>query len=309
MPVRYLKNNEINFSRWDRCMKNSINGSVYGYSWYLNAVAGQWDALMENDYETVMPLTFSVRYGKYILYQPIFTYYLGIFSTKITDSKLVSRFLEQLSQRFSYSDMVLNKFNKLDSIPFKVSLKPSYELDLIPGYEKLKGKFLPDTQHNIKLANGNKIQIIPNINPKSFLLFYLTVHPFIDENRLNILQVIINTGLKYKMADIYGAYNKEKKLIAACFFIWSHKKVILLMQAVTREGYRSGSIYLLIDQFIRNQCEKNITLSFESSTHSLDIEIFNDFAAQACNHAILRMNDLPWYVDFLKLINYDKYIR
>ncbi len=42
--------------------------------------AGQWDALVLDDYQAVMPLTWRSKFGIRYLYQPAFTQQTGIFS-------------------------------------------------------------------------------------------------------------------------------------------------------------------------------------------------------------------------------------
>ena len=61
--IRYLKNHEINTEKWDECIMNAFNGIVYAYSWYLDIVHETWDALIEGDYERVMPLPVSEKCG------------------------------------------------------------------------------------------------------------------------------------------------------------------------------------------------------------------------------------------------------
>ena len=47
MNIRYVKHNDIDFKKWDKCITKAINGSVYGYSWFLDIVAKEWDALLD----------------------------------------------------------------------------------------------------------------------------------------------------------------------------------------------------------------------------------------------------------------------
>ena len=81
--LQYLKHGEIDFQRWDDCIDHAINSYVYAYSWYLNIVAGEWDALVEEKdgkYQRVFPLPFRKKAGIKYIYQPPFTQQLGLFS-------------------------------------------------------------------------------------------------------------------------------------------------------------------------------------------------------------------------------------
>ena len=68
--IRYLTHNQIDTRRWDECIAQSPNGLVYAWSWYLDVVHPSWEALVEDDYETVMPLTGNKKFGVNYLFQP-----------------------------------------------------------------------------------------------------------------------------------------------------------------------------------------------------------------------------------------------
>jgi hypothetical protein len=74
-----------------------------------------WDALIMNDYETVMPLTWNKKYGIYYLYQPFFVAHLGVFGNNLS-SRIVQLFLENIPVKFKYWDFNLNEKN-LFAIP------------------------------------------------------------------------------------------------------------------------------------------------------------------------------------------------
>ncbi|MEM6380888.1 MAG: hypothetical protein AAF705_22135, partial [Bacteroidota bacterium] len=60
MEVRYLKNQEIDRSRWDNAVRQSPSGLPYAYSWYLDAlIDDSWDGLVSGDYDLVMPLPWN----------------------------------------------------------------------------------------------------------------------------------------------------------------------------------------------------------------------------------------------------------
>ena len=61
--IKYLKQSEIDYELWDECVAKSINSYIYGHSWYLDIVAGEWDALVEDDYKSVFPLPYRIKYG------------------------------------------------------------------------------------------------------------------------------------------------------------------------------------------------------------------------------------------------------
>jgi hypothetical protein len=81
----------------------SFNGIVYAYSWYLDIVSPGWDALVKDDYKSVMPLTWRKKYGIKYLYQPFFTQQLGVFSSDKSECRSGGRISFSHSTAFSHS--------------------------------------------------------------------------------------------------------------------------------------------------------------------------------------------------------------
>ena len=78
--INYFRHTQINKNRWDDCIGRSLNRRVYAFSWYLDLVCPGWDAMIENDYERVFPLTHHQKWRVSYLAQPYVTQQLGIFS-------------------------------------------------------------------------------------------------------------------------------------------------------------------------------------------------------------------------------------
>ena len=87
--IQYLKNKEIDFKKYDACIEAAINSRIYAYSWYLNIVADNWDALVLNDYEAVMPLPWRQKYFIKYIYPPAWTQQLGVFSSAEVNETLM----------------------------------------------------------------------------------------------------------------------------------------------------------------------------------------------------------------------------
>ncbi|MFW5887065.1 MAG: hypothetical protein ACOCUL_04840, partial [Bacteroidota bacterium] len=90
--IRYLTRLEIDYKNWDQCIEAAYNGSIFGYSWFLNLICDDWHAIMEGDYEKVMPLIVKRKLGLEYIALPEFAYQFGIFSTSILKADTVKRF-------------------------------------------------------------------------------------------------------------------------------------------------------------------------------------------------------------------------
>ena len=112
--IKLLKHNEINKIRWDECVKKSFNGNVYALSWYLDVVHHNWDALVENDYERVMPLPSSIKFGISYMFQPFFVQQLGVFSSTQLSQETVDNFIKAIPQKYRLVQYRLNSYNKVN---------------------------------------------------------------------------------------------------------------------------------------------------------------------------------------------------
>ena len=97
--IRYVAHNELDKSKWDDCIETASNGIVFAYSWYLDAVCDNWDALVLNEYEAVFPITKKSKFGLNYFFNPIFLAdYEGLF---ILGANV------QSSKSFFYNDYLL----------------------------------------------------------------------------------------------------------------------------------------------------------------------------------------------------------
>ena len=81
--IQYLPHAQINKTKWDACIAAAPNGLIYAHSWYLDEIIETWDALVMNDYESVMPLPYRKKYGVLYLFHPPFVAQLGLFGNEL----------------------------------------------------------------------------------------------------------------------------------------------------------------------------------------------------------------------------------
>ena len=61
--IVFRSHSEIDKEKWDACIRESANGIIYGYSWYLDIVSPGWAGLIEDAYTAVFPLTQRKKFG------------------------------------------------------------------------------------------------------------------------------------------------------------------------------------------------------------------------------------------------------
>jgi hypothetical protein len=309
--IKYLTYEEIDKQRWDECINNSFNGIIYAYSWYLDIVCPKWEALVENDYERVFPLTAKNKSGINYLSQPFFTQQLGVFSKNKLNEEIVGEFISKIPSKYKFVEINLNTFNKLDITKFNIKPNLTHELDLIPSYETLYHSYSDNSKRNIKQAAGFGLKYSSEINADEIITIFRQnrgkeIHTLKEKDYL-ILKKIISTCLYKKIAHIKGIRTKEGKLCAGAVFIESNKKVIFLFSATNDEARSAGGMSFLIDSFIRDNSQRNLTLDFEGSNDPNLARFYKSFGAKECIYHHYKKNDLPWIL--AKSVTFMKWLR
>ncbi len=301
MKIKYLKNSEINLIRWDHCINNAINGTVFAYSWYLNILCENWDALVSGDYEYVMPILHKTKQKKTISSSSKLGNKLGIFSNKLITQEIVDEFINNIPKGFSVIHLFLNKFNK--SFNQNSHIKKTYELDLIQNYFKLAEKYSNQFQKNIHIAVSKQVSIIKGLMPNDLINFSkqkrVFTSPKLKNNDYQKLRMIMANAIRFNLGEIYGAYTKQNNLCAAAFFLKSKLKYYLIFNALDKNEQNAYPLHYLIDKFIESHDEKTVTLNIENIITINDPDFISGAGAHEYNYKEIYINHLPWYKKLL----------
>lgn len=302
MNIKYVKNSDINYYRWDKCISISLNGLIYGYSWYLNTVCNTWDALIEEDYSAVMPLPLSKRYGIERIKTPCFINQLGIFSPDLLSSEKINEFLQKIPSQFKYIDLNINKFNIPDSKKITISEKSHFELDLIKNYDKIRKNYSESLKNKLIVSEKNKLSVIKGIQPSDFIDIIETQPSMYcqNEDHLKLIRMLVSTSLKYRFGEIYGVYDRFNTLVSTAFFLWSHNKSILLYALTKPEKSTEFAFHYLIDRYLYNYSGRYITLSFDFSLNKEMFEAYKDFGAIESKFHNIKKYRIPFLSFFKK---------
>ena len=295
MNIKYLKQEEIDTKKWNKCIADSINGIVYAYSWYLDIVCKNWEALVLYDYETVMPLTANKKYGINYLFQPFFTQQLGVFSSHKLNNDIVNAFIESIPKKFKFIEINLNKYNKIN-LPdnYKIKNNKTYEIDLIESYEDIFRRYNKNTIRNIRKAINNNVTIIRGLTPNDVLNLLENTEQIklYTEKQLENLRQLIASAIRFKSGKLYGAYDKNNRLCSAGFFVYSNNKVCFILSVSNEEAKNISSMFLLIDEFIKDNSNRNLVLDFEGSNIEGVARFYAGFGAKPFKYKSIKLNKL-----------------
>lgn len=302
--IRFVKNADIDFEKWDQCVANSSFGIVYAFSWYLDRICTNWDALIWGNYLYIMPLVNNSKMGIRYVYQPFFTQQLGIFSTFPPEPDIVNQFLNSIPKQFRLTDMNLNLGNTPTTTSFTIRPNTTFHLELHQNLTEIRSLYNTNTRRNIQKALQNKVFISQVYDIPMFLKFTQTnlkdKSPEVKTRHYEALQKVISYALNKQTGEIYGAFDSGNNLIAAVFFVGSNQKVIYLAASSNAWGTEQSAMFLLIDTFIQNNIGKNLTLDFEGSNISGVARFYNGFGALPQHYYSVHQNKLPKLLRLIK---------
>ncbi|MFO7977586.1 MAG: hypothetical protein R6U64_02910 [Bacteroidales bacterium] len=296
--ITYLTHDQIDFEKWDACIDQSPNGILYAWSWYLNMTCPGWDALIEDDYLSVMPLPWRKKMGVHYVYQPFFVQQLGVFSTRSLSAEVTRRFLDAIPRKFQWVNIHLNTYNGVvNRKEERVIRRVNCELDLIHPYETLYKGYSQNIRRNIKKAARQEVFITPHGQPEVIIKAFQDnkgkeVNAFSPADYL-LLKHLIYVGIHKGLVQIRCAYTRENNFCAGIIFFRSANKFIFLFSGATSEARENGAMALLVDDFIRQWAGNDLVLDFEGSSQPDLARFYMGFGSKECVFLQIQINRMP----------------
>lgn len=303
--IRFLLHDQIHMEKWDDCIENSFNGLAYAESWYLDIVSPDWCALVQDDYVRVMPLPVKKKHGIPYIVQPLFVQQLGVFSVKELNAEVITAFLNAIPRRYLYVNYNLNSQNNYMNTSIK---HLNHELDLIDDYTSIVKNYSTNIKRNIRKAVKAKLSIVKHVRPEEIIdLFRIdrgnSITAWGDKEYALLLRLLYS-GIHKNRFDTYGVLSAQNTLIAGAVFLKSHKALVFLFSGNSPEGKECGAMPFLIDKFIEDHAEMQVTLDFEGSNDHNLARFYKSFGASPIFYPIHKTVALP---KFMKPLFYSNF--
>ena len=278
--IKYLKHSDIDKFKWDKCIEESRNPLVYACSWYLDIVSPRWEALVDADYQTVMPLPVKKRLGLPYLVQPVFTQQLGVFSAKEITSDDIHDFLNHIPQKFFRQIFNLNSANMLPQMA-GVTDRMNFELDLNQKYSFIYQGYNENTQRNCKKGISKGILVEPSNDISLFIRLY-EKYAKKKPNRFTLekLRKVIAYAIDNQKGEIVFACENANTAISGAFFLKDLGRIIYMTSFSTAKGQKNSAMFLIMDEMIRKNAMKSIIFDFEGSMIPGVARFFAGFGAE-----------------------------
>ncbi len=300
--IVYHKNNEIDREQWDNCIRNSDNVKPYAYSWYLDIMTPGWEALVDDDYDSVFPIPSYIRFGLQYSSTPPFLQQLGAFSPDKPEAQAIVEFLDYMPEIYKLTDLCIRQ--KIIYPGYRVTEKNNFELNLSSEYDKLYEKFTPQCRRYISKNAGKKYELSGNASPEELVDLSmsnkLSNPKGIKTQTYDRLINLMYYCLSKKWGRIMAIRTARKKLLYGIFFIKLPRSVTIILEANTPSGITKHLGYVVINELIKEFAASPVVLDFAGISDWLTTAIGQSFGGTATPYYRIYRNRLFWPARIMK---------
>ena len=238
---KYIPFEKIDKNKWNGAVHYATNSNIFGYFWYLKAVLNEWDAIIEDDYESVFPIIRKRLYKEQYNVLP----FLGPYSVNYINQTRLNALLEPALQKNISAFYPLNENipqNLLESIPSTSFLY--WKLDTRDAYETIYNRYHPDIKMFLSEEGLFNAKLSAGIKPEQIVQ---------TKNDPDFLNNAMHRGIGFSNA-IYE--NSSGKIKAVSFYLFSHSSIHELYHYSEKAEYR----WIMLDLLLQNQAVKPIKI-------------------------------------------------
>lgn len=281
--IRRLKYHEIDFVKYSQCLENSEQRKYSATKDFLDTTAlKQWEVLVYNDYEAVMPVPFVRKYGVKIVHNPKLCQQLGIFSEK-DDVNLNEEFLNYLENHYLIRAYPFNDGNELRT---KFRIKKNF-LIYPDAYEKVYARYSPKRKRKLRLDED----VLKHSEIKT--VSYDEVRDFIESNIVGMnkesdlagFMKIYETSYNMKYLKFLAFYYQDT-IINAIATYSDCNMVALLGTFSDKEYVKLSGASVLIDRVIKETIDSSV-FDFEGGDIPNIEEFFRGFRPELKPYSII----------------------
>jgi hypothetical protein len=300
--INYLQHHEIDREKWDNCIRDSQRVMPYAFSWYLDIMAPGWEALIDDDYDSVFPVPSFRKFGIQYTATPPFTQQLGAFSPDKSVSKAINEFLDYMPTVYRLIDLCVGQMIQIDR--FRVTLKANYQLDLSKPYEKLWNNFSAHCRRNIEKSQKKKPRIDDDITPGEIIELFSANRgkeiSGIKPDHYQRLQNLISFCLRNDKGRVLGIRSPKGKLLHGIFLIEIKGSITMLLVANTPLSREKRHGYFVVNELIREYSSSRTILDFAGSSIPSVASFMESFGSKNVPFYRIYRNRLPWPLRLLK---------
>lgn len=290
---------------WDAALQQCPENVLYAQSWYLDAVAHRWAAAVELENERItalMPLPLRRKYGRWIVWQPLFCQQLGFFFTPKASEQAAIKLLQLAQSKFTYAPKLSGNVDDTLATPLEignltVKKKTTHHLRLKKTYPEIIESLNPDRKRNLKKSLRFPSEIVTSRDPLLMLHFFREsaakkISGGVAENAYNTFLKLFEAIDLRGLGKLYYA-KRDGKLHAGAWFVRFNGKLIYLFNAASATHRRENGRTQILNYIFKKYQNKDLVLDFESPEDKHVAYFYESFGAEAVTYPSYSWSLLP----------------
>ena len=265
MIIKYLKHIEINKNKWNECIVTASNSLIFAFSFYLDIMAPNWDAIIINDYEFVLPLPIKKKWGIKYIYIPPFIPQLGLFGKNPTLN--IDNLLPLLNSKVNYGDIFFNHHNRISSS--LVKQRTNFILHLKKDYEHIYKNYATDLKRILRkqvknemlYSKQNTIEYTINLYKEN----YAHRTPHLSNSDYKIFLDACNMLNTTENCFTRSICTSDESILCSLICLADENRIYTIINPSTILGRQKEAAIFLFDELIREFSETDKVLDFVGS--------------------------------------------
>ncbi|UKN01377.1 GNAT family N-acetyltransferase [Paracrocinitomix mangrovi] len=290
--MQFFQRENIDTNKWDQRIADDDIENIFCYSWYLDNTAKNWGALIEGDYNTIVPIPYTTLLGVKQMYQPSFTREIDIFGNSFNWTEVLEylakdfkaiHFRTQHSLQIDGLSERKHQFIELKDTGLKYSTNAKRlikKADQIFNYKK-------DTDPNqlIELFKATAFQKIETLKAKDLIS----------------LEQLMKVAINNNKGDLIACYEQDT-FVGAGFFFKDKGRITYLKGVASEEAKKNGAMFGLINFAIEQYKEDYNIFDFGGSEIEGVANFYKKFGATDRTYYNCEIDNLPvWYKTLKKI--------
>lgn len=295
--IKRLKYHEIDFKKYNGLLEKSEQHCIFFLKNYLDSFgSNNWEFLVFNDYEAMMPIFISKKLGCSFVTRPLGVQQLGIISQN-DSSEINTKFYQFLIENFRVHFYPFNEKNSFNTTA--LNLHKNY---VIPrsSYEKVKAAYTVDRRRNVRILdkNRNRISFVEIEDISSVKDFFYQNSKGIEPKEKDIL---FSTYLNFQRNGLlksYALYFDGE--VAGTAFLLEDKENLYAVSLINSPKYlQENAPSIIIDQILQRHIEQK-NFSFMGGNMEHIETFFRRFGAEKRTYAVIERSKKALISDLLK---------
>lgn len=249
---------------WDQMIDASVNHSMFGQSWLLDAACINWHALVLDDYTSGLVLPIKKKWGIRYAYNPLFIRECGVFSRNYLLPEVFQKFIDAIPRTLFSVDLFLNETSGSPAFTQRVfqTLSLQYPVNV------LRKNYNENTRRNIRKAEkqelvllyGTDALVVTTMFLKNKLPEIKELTPSDEMILRQMLQAAIDRNQGFTVSVMKG-----EECLASAGFMHFKDTLLYFKGSVTDIGRQVGAMHFLMDQVLEKYATKFKVFDFGGS--------------------------------------------